>query len=1018
MNRYLMYPDINDNIIVFVNDDDLWKYDIKNQKITRLTYNIGVVANPKISPDKQYIYFRLMTGKSADKADIYRISMNSGEIERLTYLNGNSTSRRMFTFIAGFHNNDAIISTDAYYPFSSPMLYKLNGINLIPMNLGPALNIIYHNEYIIIGRNTIDMPHWKGYKGGTRGKILLGKNNEFNIIIDLDSNANSPMLVNDRIYFISDHEGTSNIYSSDLNGKDMKKETDFNEYNVRNASSDKKNIIFQMAGDLYIFGKSGINKLDINIDAPRIKMLKRPKKIEDFITSYNISNDGKNFMLISRGQIFETGIKNGYINNIQQLKNQEASFGDDSIVSYIYNENENKIVFYGLNGEKFNEFNFDHGIITAMKISPDNKLLAMGNNRFELFLLSIEELKLCKIEESESDTIDDFSWSNDSSLLVYSYPEKNHFLSDNGSYSIRIYDIGNKSKHQVSTPGYIDFSPAFSYDDSYIYYLSKRYLDPVIDELVFDLGYQNITKPFAVPVKEGISPLFSDVNSGEPGNYMLENLPAMSNSFPVDARNYKSLVPIKNGILLFYFNVEGNMKYYLFNNGVKTGKIILFDIDKRKEEDYESSVINFNTSNNRKYMIIRKPDSFLLKNLEDKASDNINTERLNLEINPEEEFSTMLYDTFNLIKENYWNSNIVKKLGNKPYDKYKKILPKISSRFELSDLIRELQGEYSTSHSYEIGGDITEIESKSIGKLGIDYKYENNNYIITKVYKGDLSNENEKSPLLFTNVQENDTILSINNLKLDKNTNIDNALLNHADEIVKIKVKKNDEIKNYFVKTLDNEKFLRYRSWVEHNRNYVHEKSNNKIGYIHIPDMGMMGFTEFFRLYSMESKFEGLIVDLRFNGGGFVSELLMEKLSRKRIGYNVPRRGIITPYPGNSVDGPMIALTNEYAGSDGDIGTFVFREYKLGEIIGTRTWGGVVGINPKIKLIDNTIVTQPQFATWFRNVGYGIENYGVDPDIYIENMPQDFLNSRDKQLDKALELIMEKHKTYKKLKIQ
>ncbi len=1013
-----MYPDISSNFIVFVNDDDLWKYNLNDKKLTRLTYNIGIVTNPFISPDSKSVYFRVMSGNGADSADIYRIILDSGNLERITYLNGKSTSRRMFTFIAGFHGNTPVISIDAYYPFSSPMLYELQGINLVPLNYGPAMNIIYHEDYIILGRNTIDMPHWKRYKGGTRGKILVGKNNEFKIAVDLDSNINSPMIIEERIYFISDHEGTANIYSCEFDGSKIKKETNFSEYNVRNARANGKNIIFQMAGDLYIFDKSGINKIDININTPEIKKIDATKNLEDYVTSYNIADDGKNFMLISRGQLFQTGIKNGYINNIKDLKNYLSVFGKDCIISYIYNEEENKIAIFDFKGNKLKSFNFKNGIIISMKLSPDNKTLALGNNRFELFLLKLDNFELEKIDESESDYINDFSWSSDSFLLAYSYPETKYFLSSNGSSSIKIYDAGDKTKHQASTPGYVDFSPVFSPDNSYIYYLSKRYFDPVVDELVFDLGYQNITKPFAIPVKMGVQPLFSDISSEPMNEYSLENLPAKSNSFPIDARNYESIVPVKNGVLLFYFNVEGNMKYYLFSNGIRSGKLVFFDLEKRKEEDYETNVIDFKVSTNNKYMVFRREKSFILKNLDDKTTDEIDIKRLKLVINPENEFSNMIYDVFKLIQENYWNAAKVEEMGTKPYEKYKKLLPKIASRFELSDLIREMQGEYSTSHSYEIGGDITPIEAKSTGKLGIDYIYKNNQYIITKIYGADESNENEKSPLLFTDIQENDVILSINNVGLNGNMNIDKALLNHANEIVKLEVKKNNKINNYFVKTLSDEKFLRYRSWVEFNRNYVHNKTNNKIGYIHIPDMGMNGFNEFFRLYSRESKLDGLIVDLRFNGGGFVSQLLMEKLARKRIGYDVPRRGIITPYPQDSVDGPMVAITNEYAGSDGDIGTFVFKEYKLGDVIGTRTWGGVVGINPKIKLLDNTTVTQPQFATWFKGVKYGIENYGVDPDIYCENMPQDFLKNEDNQLDTAIRNIMEKLDKYKKLTLK
>ncbi len=1016
-----MYPDIKDELVVFVNDNDLWKYNINNKNIERLTNNLGIVTNPKISPDKKYVYFRLMTGKSGESSDIYSIDINNGNMNRITYLSGKSTSRRMYTSIAGFDKkNNLIISTDAYYPFGTPMLYRLVNNNLEPLNLGPALNIIYYNDYTIIGKNTIDMPHWKRYKGGTRGKILSGENNDFKIIVDLESNVNSPMIYNNNLYFISDHEGNANIYSTDLNGNNLKKHTDFSDYYVRNANSDNNRIIFQKAGSLFIFENDKISKLDIDIKIPSVNTKNRIIKATDYLTDYKINYSGNLIGLITRGQALFTGIKNGPVMNINKLKNQIIEFTDNNdVIIYNYNEDDNNIILYGIDKTLKKSFEFKDGIIFSMKPSPDNNYIAIGNNRFELFILNIENGNINKIDESKSGIINDFSWSNDSLLLAYSYPE-NEYYGYNGSSSIKLYDLKNNKKYDATTPGSFDFNPVFSNDDNYLYYLSKRSLDPVSDQLVFNLGYPKITKPYAIPLKENVMPLFSDVpeefNKNIPGNYNLSDILKLSEVFPVNAEDYTNITPVNNGVLLFHYPVEGSMKYYLFNNGEKTGNINLFDFKNKKSELYENDVVNYTISGNKKYLLIKKTNNkFIKREIESKKDEDIDINRLNITIEPVNEWKNMLYDTFNLIKENYWSKDKFEKLGDEPYIKYKKLLNKISSRFELSDLIREMQGEYSTSHSYEIGGDLLNIDSINIGKLGIDYEFKNNTYIITKIYNGDLSDENEKSPLLYTDIKENNIIKSINGINLDENNNIDKLLLNHANEVITIEIEKDGKIKKYYVKTMVDEKYLRYRNFVEANRKYVHDKTNDKIGYIHIPDMGMNGFNEFFRLYDREANRDGLIVDLRFNGGGFVSQLLLEKLSRKRIGYDVPRRGIITPYPVDSVNGPMIALTNEYAGSDGDIGTHVFKLMHLGKFIGTRTWGGVVGINPKIKLIDNTTVTQPQFATWFKDVKYGLENYGTDPDIYVENMPQDFLKSIDVQLDTAIENILNDIKNYKKL---
>jgi tricorn protease len=1025
MDKYILYPDIRDKLVVFVNDNDLWKYNLENNSLERLTNSMGIVASPKISPDGKIIYFRLLTGKSAYSSDIYSINIENGKMERITYLSGNSTSKRIYTSIAGFgKEGNLIILTDAYYPFGTPMLYNVKNRHLYPLNLGPASNIIYNKDYTILGRNTFDLPQWKRYKGGTRGKILSGNKGNFKIIIDLESNVNSPMLVDNRIYFISDHEGSGNIYSTDMEGKGIKKHTDFDDYYVRNANSDGKRIIFQKNGSVFIMENNKTEEIKIDIKIPSVNIESRIIKATDYMSGYCTNYSGDLLAFISRGQAVYSGINKGPVYCIDKLKNQLISFmNNDDLIIYRYNETENSIFIYSPDKNLKSTFKFDEGIIIEIKASPDNKKIAFSDNRFGLYLIDIDSEKIKKIDESDSGEIEEFSWSSDSNLLAYSYPETKHFLGDSGSNSIKIYCVSGDKKYIATTPGSVDFSPVFDPDGNYLYYLSKRSLDPVGDELVLDLGYPAITKPYAIPLRKNVGPLFygipQEFRNVKPGEYKFDGLAKMSQVFPVPTENYTGIIPVKEGVILFHYPVEGSMKYYPLNNGGKTGKLSIFNFKTEKMEDYDSGVVDYAISGNNSYLIISKPENKIIKrSIETKTDEDINMDRFSIKAFPEEEWKNMLFDAYNLIRENYWSKEKAEKLGSKPYNKYKKLLGKITARFELSDLIREMQGEYSTSHSYEIGGDLSESIPIPIGKLGIDYTYNNNVYSITKIYSGDISNENEKSPLLYTDIMEGDIIISIAGQELNDTVTPEMALLNHSNEIVSLKIQRGKALLKYYVKTLEDEKYLRYREFVENNRNYVHEKTDGKIGYLHIPDMGMNGFNEFFRLYAQESSRDGLIVDMRFNGGGFVSQLLMEKLARKRIGYDVPRRGIITPYPIDSVDGPMIAITNEYAGSDGDIGAHVFKLFNLGEVVGTRSWGGVVGANPKIRLVDNTTVTQPQFATWFKDVKYGLENYGTEPDIYTEYMPQDFLKNNDAQLNKALDIVLKNLKSYKKLELK
>ena len=209
------------------------------------------------------------------------------------------------------------------------------------------------------------------------------------------------------------------------------------------------------------------------------------------------------------------------------------------------------------------------------------------------------------------------------------------------------------------------------------------------------------------------------------------------------------------------------------------------------------------------------------------------------------------------------------------------------------------------------------------------------------------------------------------------------------------------------VKSIVSESPARYRRWVEDNRAAVHRATDGRVGYVHIPDMGPKGYAEFHRGYLTEIDRDALIVDVRYNGGGHVSQLILEKLARRRLGYDLSRWGGLIPYPVESVAGPLVALTNEHAGSDGDIFCHSFKLMKLGPLIGKRTWGGVVGIYPRHALVDGTITTQPEYSFWFEDVGWNVENYGTDPDIEVDITPQDYASGRDPQLERGITEIME-----------
>ncbi len=336
----------------------------------------------------------------------------------------------------------------------------------------------------------------------------------------------------------------------------------------------------------------------------------------------------------------------------------------------------------------------------------------------------------------------------------------------------------------------------------------------------------------------------------------------------------------------------------------------------------------------------------------------------------------------------------------------------VSTRSEFSDLMWELQGELGTSHAYEMGGAYRTGPDYKQGFLGVDWQVDagTGGYRIARVLEGDPWSPDHTSPLNRpgVDVRAGDEVVAVAGTPVGPAVTPPRLLVNRAGQEVELTVRRDGgEPRRVTVRPIAGEQPVRYRDWVAANRRLVHEATGGRAGYLHIPDMQSWGFAEFHRAFLTEYEREALVVDLRHNRGGMVSPLLLEKLARKRLGYSHPRWGQPQGYPYESPRGPLVAVTNEAAGSDGDIFSHAFKMMKLGPLVGTRTWGGVVGIWPRHRLVDGTVTTQPEFSFAFDDVGWQVENYGTDPDVEVDNAPQDYAAGRDRQLQRAVDLVLE-----------
>ena len=463
-----------------------------------------------------------------------------------------------------------------------------------------------------------------------------------------------------------------------------------------------------------------------------------------------------------------------------------------------------------------------------------------------------------------------------------------------------------------------------------------------------------------------------------------------------------------------------------------------------KSESIADNVSAFELSRNRKKLVYVSSRRLRVIAAGEKAPGDsgpgrksgwIDLGRVKVSIKPPSEWEQMYREAWRLQRDHFWTEDMAEVDWHAVYERYLPLIERISTRSEFSDLVWEMQGELGSSHAYELGGDYRSSPHYSQGALGADMTWDSDGggYRIGEIILGDSWEEEGSSPLSApgVDVRKGDLLLALNGQRLDAETSPAQLLVNQAGHEILLTLAarpgaedaktrpaatttgdgapvaepvadKKPALRHVVVRANHDDSEAIYRSWVENNRRRVHSLTDGRIGYLHIPDMGPRGYGEFHRGFLAEIIRDGLVVDVRYNGGGHVSQLLLEKLARRRIGYDKSRWGGVAPYPSESVGGPVVALTNEHAGSDGDIFCHSFKLLKLGPLIGKRTWGGVIGISPRNPLVDGTVTTQPEFSFWFEDVGWTVENYGTDPDIEVEMRPQDYVAGNDPQLERAV----------------
>jgi len=1046
---YVRTPTIADDRIVFVCEDDLWIVGTAGGIARRLTTMAGECSLPRLSPNGTLLAF---VGRDEGHPELYLMASEGGVPRRLTYLGSE------VLYCCGWSDDGRFVyfTADSGAVFARATLafrVDVEGGEPTELGIGHAMTLaVAASGATLLGRNAIDPARWKRYRGGTAGHLWVdahGTGEYRRICRELDGNLVWPQWLGDRVVFLSDHEGIGNLYTVRPDGGDLQRLTDERERYARFPATDGTRVVYACGGELALLDprEGRVRRIDVQMPSTAPQTARRFVDAGELLEDWRPSHDGTRLAFVTRGRAYTMPL----------WEEAVTEHGDDDgarrrLACWLHDDARLALVDDGAGYERIaivprdqsapalHVTHDDHGVLHELVASPAGDRLAFATNRHELWLLDLRTPPR-KVDTSIGARIEELAFSPDGRWLAYVWSPKAH------TSIVRLLECETGRIVDATSPLREDRSPAWDPAGDYLYFLSTRDFHPVYDALQFELSFPEASRPYLLTLRETLpnpfvakpAPLHHahDDDDDEadakkerkPVVVEAEGLPLRMLAFPVEEGAYDRIAGAKNRAVFTRFPVRG-IRPNERERDSDAGELIAYDFEEQRSATLATDVDEFELGADGRTLVYLAQGKLRAIDAGGDLPEDADAEekplpepgrrtgwidlgRVSVLVEPLAEWRQMLREAWRLQRENFWDPQMSGIDWPAVLERYEALLPKVRTRSELSDVIWEMHGELGTSHAYESGGDRPIPPQYRRGFLGADIVWDEalTAYRVARILRGDPWNREVDSPLAEpgADVREGDLLLAVGGRALSAHVGPGALLANQADRDVVLTIVRGvgSTPRRVRVRTLRDERMLRYRVWVEANRALVHARTRGRVGYVHVPDMGPWGFAEFHRGYLTEFDRDGLIVDVRYNRGGHVSALLLEKLARKRVGYDIARWSPPFPYPEESVAGPIVAITNQFAGSDGDIFSHCFKLYGLGPLVGMRTWGGVIGIDPRHRLVDGSETTQPEYSFWFVDAGWGVENYGTDPTNEVDVAPQDTLRGEDPQLTAALQLVEE-----------
>jgi len=1039
--RLFRYPDVSKDHITFSYGGDIWIVDKTGGTAHKLSSPDGEETWPRFSPDGSHIAF---SGNYDGNTDVYVVPTKGGMAERVTW---HGSPERVLD----------------WHPDGSQVLFvssrksgrqRYGQFYLIPRQGGLAerLPVPYGenasfsadgNEIVYTDKSRI-FRTWKRYRGGMAPDIT-----RFNLqdrshsrVAPHMANDELPMWSDSKVYFLSDRgpEKRYNLWVHNLESDETRQLTHYSEFDVHHPSMGPGDIVFEADGKLHLMSLAdeSVTPVEVSVVSDQDNLKPRIEEVKGLIQNARISQNGKRVVVEARGELFSLPAEKGYVKNLTHTSGSAERYpawSPDSKKIAFWSDRSGEYQLHLLDledGTQQKLTDYSSGYRYNLYWSPNSEMLAFVDQTMAIQIFDTQTNQTIEVDKGLWMThggLSNFSvdWSADSRWMAYDRGEENR------SNSIFIWDTQNSTRKRVTSPYYNETSPVFDPEGKYLYFITNRSFDPKYSDFDNSFVYTNSEQIMALSLQKDTPPPTApendevamdqekddeqekvdrdkepadknDNDTPRPVEIDFEGLEQRAAIIPVKAGNYNHLSAVK-GKVIFH-------DYTHSENGKRPVKY--YDLEEQEEKTIIDNARQYVLTGDRKKMLVAVNGGMAVIDVkpDQKAEKMLRLGEMETTVDPRAEWQQIFHDAWRFERDFFYDKNMHGVDWQAIKDYYGGLLEDAATRWDVNYLIGEMIAELNASHTYRYGGDTEQDPDKEVGYLGIDWETDDGHYRVKKIIRGAPWDAEVQSPLSMTNVdiQEGDYILAVNGIPLTTEKEPYSAFQGLAGKVVELTVNDeptNEGVRKEIVKTMDSETRLRHLEWIENNRKTVEEATNGKAGYIYVRSTGIDGQNELVRQFSGQWHKDALIIDERFNSGGQIPDRFIELLNREPLAYWAVRDGKNWQWPPVANFGPKAMLINGWSGSGGDAFPDFFKKAGLGPLIGTRTWGGLIGISGAPPLIDGGIVTVPTFRMYHPDGTWFEEGHGVEPDIPVEQNPTQLSGGTDVQLQKAIEWIMQ-----------